>query len=230
MNGLLQKLPSTIVLGTLAAVFLVTCRKHSSIRVRLWVWGWGLVLFHFAVRLLDESGALPHRLTIAADLTLLLSAGISFAVSSSPIAEFPGCRRKLFFLLGTPAFFLSCVAAVGNSMAWLAALAAAVMYFGTIGFFATRGWKSSPLVIGLYSAFALSGVYSSIMAFQGNVEFPVTLALMWMFLLSSVLFVRMYRRISPGAVTTFIGFSGWALVFAISAFHPTFERSVGEFS
>ena len=64
MNSLLQKLPSTMVLGTLAAVFLVTCRKHSSIRVRLWVWGWGLVLFHFAVRLLNESGAIPHRLTV----------------------------------------------------------------------------------------------------------------------------------------------------------------------
>jgi two-component system, NtrC family, sensor kinase len=230
MNGLLQKLPSTMVLGTLAAVFLVTCRKHSSIRVRLWVWGWGLVLFHFAVRLLDESRTIPHRLTVAADLTLLLFAGIAFAVSASPIAEFPGCRRKLFLLLGTPALFLSCVAAVGSTVGWLAALAAAVMYFGTIAFFATRGWKSSPPVITLYSAFALSGIYSVVMAFQGNVDTPVTLALMWMFLLSAILFVRIYRRISPGAVTTFIGFAGWALVFAISAFLPNFEKSIGEFS
>src|SRR4051812_43873833 len=230
MNGLLQKLPSTIVLGTLAAVFLVTCRKHSSIRVRLWVWGWGLVLFHFAVRLLDESGAIPHRLTIATDLTLLLFAGISFAVSSSPIAEFPGCRRKLFLLLGTPAVFLSCVAAAGTSIAWLSALAAAVMYFGTIGFFATRGWKSAPPVLALYAAFSISGLYSVIMAFRGNVELPVTLALSWMFLLSAMMFVRMYRRISPGAVTTFLGFAGWATVFAISAFSPGFEKSVGEFS
>ncbi len=92
------------------------------------------------------------------------------------------------------------------------------MYFGTIAFFATRGWKSSPTVIALYSAFAVSGIYSSIMAFQGNVEFPVTLALMWMFLLSAILFVRMYRRISPGAVTTFVGFAGWALVFAYLRF------------
>src|SRR5437899_10100847 len=130
MNGLLQKLPSTIVLGTLAALFLVTCRKHSSIRVRLWVWGWGLVLFHFAVRLLEESLAVPHGLVLAADLSLLLFAGISFAVSSSPIAEFPRCRRKLFFLLGTPAIFLSCVAAAGTSFAGLSGLAAAVMYFG----------------------------------------------------------------------------------------------------
>jgi two-component system NtrC family sensor kinase len=230
MNDLLQKLPSTMVLGTLAAVFLVTCRKHSSIRVRLWVWGWGLVLFHFAVRLLDESRAIPHRLTIAADLTLLLFAGISFAVSSSPIAEFPGCRRKLFLLLGTPAVFLSCVAATGASMAWISALAAAVMYFGTIAFFATRGWKSAPPVLALYAAFSVSGLYSVIMTFRGNIELPVTLALSWMFLVAAIMFVRMYRRISPGAVTTFIGFAGWATVFAISAFTPGFERKVGEFS
>src|SRR3954451_16875493 len=167
MNGLLQKLPSTIVLGTLAAVFLVTCRKHSSIRVRLWVWGWGLVLFHFAVRLLDESGTIPHRLTTATDLSLLLFAGISFAISSSPIAEFPGCRRKLFFLLGTPAVFLSCVAAAGSSVAWLAAIAAGAMYFGTIIFFATRQWKSSPPVFALYAALATSGVISAVRAFRG---------------------------------------------------------------
>jgi signal transduction histidine kinase len=230
MNGLLQKLPSTMVLGTLAAVYLVMCRKHSSIRVRLWVWGWGLVLFHFAVRLLEEGLAIPHRLTLAADLTLLLFAGISFAVSSSPIAEFPGCRRKLFFLLGTPAVFLSCVAAAGTSVAWISGLAAAVMYFATIAFFATRGWKSSGPVVTLYSAFAASGLYSVIMAFQGNALFPVLLALMWMFLLSAVLFLRMYHRFSPGAITTFIGFAGWALAFAISAFDPSFEKSIGEFS
>src|SRR4051794_27091928 len=87
MTDLLQKLPSTMVLGVLAAVFLVTCRKHSSMRIRLWVWGWGLVLSHFAIRLLDEGVGLPRSLTTAVDLTLLLFAGLSFAISSSPIAE-----------------------------------------------------------------------------------------------------------------------------------------------
>lgn len=230
MNDLVQKLPSTIVLGTLAAVFLVTCRKHSSIRVRLWVWGWGLVLFHFAVRLLDESHAIPHWLTIAADLTLLLFAGIAFAVSSSPIAEFPTCRRKLFLLLGTPAVFLSCVAAAGASLAWISAMAAAVMYFGTIAFFATRGWQRSWHVLALYSAFGISGFYSAIAAFRGNLEFPVTLALSWMFLLAAIMFVRMYRRVTPGAITTFVGFSGWAAVFAISALWPQVAKDIGEFS
>ena len=230
MNDLLQKLPSTIVLGTLAAVFLVTCRKHSSIRVRLWVWGWGLVLFHFAVRLLDESHAIPHWLTIVTDLTLLLFAGIAFAVSSSPIAEFPGCRRKLFLLLGTPAIFLSCVAAAGASLAWLSALAAGVMYFGTIAFFATRGWQRSWYVQVLYAAFAASGFYSAYEAFRGRVESPVTLALTWMLGLSAIMFVRLYRRLSPGAITTFIGFTGWAAVFAASTFQPSFVINIGEFS
>ncbi len=219
-----------MVLGTLAAVFLITCRKHTSVRVRLWVWGWGLILFHFAVRLLEEGAGLPHEFSTAADLTLLLFAGISFSISSSPIAEFPGCRKKLILLLGTPAVFLSCVAAAGATVAWLSALAAAVMYFGTIVFFATRGWKSSPSVLAIYSALAVSGIYSVYRAFTGNVEFPVLLALMWMFLLSAILFVRLYRRLSPGVITTAVGFAGWSLVFAISAFHPSIERAIGEFS
>jgi signal transduction histidine kinase len=230
MTGLLQKLPSTMVLGTLAAVFLVTCRKHSSARIRLWVWGWGLVLSHFAIRLLEEAARLSHSLAVAIDLTLLLFAGIAFAVSSSPIAEFPGCRKKLVLLLGTPAVFLSCVAAVGAPVSWLAALAALLMYFGTIVFFATRGWQSSPWVLALYVALAASGVASSVRAFRGDTEFPVVLALMWMFLLAGILFVSHYRRISPGVVTTLIGFTGWALVFGLSAFMPETEKQIGEFS
>ena len=230
MLGLLQKLPSTIVLGTLAAVFLVTCRKHSSMRVRLWVWGWGLVLSHFAIRLIDEALPVSHSLAMAVDLSLLLFAGIAFAVSSSPIAEFPGCRKKLFLLLGTPAVFLSCAAATGASVGWLGGLAALVMYFGTIVFFATRGWKSSPAVLALYCALAVSGVVSVVQALKGDTDFPVLLALMWMFVLAGILFTRQYRRLSPGVLTAFCGFAGWALVFAIAAFHPEIERVLGEFS
>jgi two-component system, NtrC family, sensor kinase len=231
MNELLQKLPSTMVLGTLAAVFLVTCRKHSSVRVRLWVWGWALVLSHFAIRLLEEGQiGLTHSAAVAIDLTLLLFAGIAFAVSSSPIAEFPGCRKKLFLLLGTPAVFLSCVTAFGASVSWLAALAVLVMYFGTIAFFATRGWQSSPWVLALYVVLAASGIASVVKTFQGKAEFPVVLALMWMFLLAGLLFVFTYHRLSPGVVTTAFGFTGWALVFGLAAFVPEVERYLGEFN
>ena len=230
MTGLIQKLPSTMVLGTLAAVFLVTCRKHTSMRVRLWVWGWGLVLSHFAIRLLHEGQVLPDRISIPLDLSLLLFAGSAFAVSSSPIAEFPGCRRKLFLILGTPAIFLSCVTVAGQGFAWLSALAASVMYFGTIAFFATRGWKSSLPVYTVYAVLAASGLLSVYQIFRGESEFPVVLALMWMFLFAGILFVRQFQRMTAGVLTTFAGFAGWALVFAIAAFAPSVERAIGEFS
>lgn len=230
MNALFQKLPSTIVLGTLATVFLITCRKHSSVRVRLWVWGWGMVLLHFAVRLLREGAAIPPTLATAADLTLLLFAGMAFAVSSSPIAELPASRRKLFLILGTPAIFLSCVAAIGGSLTPLAALASAAMYFGAIAFFVKHGWKSSPVAGVLYFIFVISGLYSALVAFRGDAEFPALLALTWMFLLSAILMAMFSRRISPGTITTFIGFAGWALVFGLAAFDPGFENKVGAFS
>ncbi len=230
MNGFLQQLPSTLVLGTLATVFLITCRKHSSVRVRLWVWGWGLVLFHFAIRILEEPFSVPHQLVVVADLSLLLFAGIAFAISSSPVAEFPACRRKLFLILGTPAVFLSCVAAVGTSLAWLSAIAAAVMYFGTIVFFVTRGWKSSVSAISLYTALAVSGIYSVLRIFGGDVDFPVLLVLTWLFALSAGLFIYSHRRFSPGSVTTLIGFSGWAFVWGLAAFRPSVVIALGEFS
>ncbi|HWR13191.1 MAG TPA: ATP-binding protein [Terriglobales bacterium] len=230
MTGLIQKLPATLVLGILAAVFLVTCRKHSSVRVRLWVWGWGLVLSHFAIRLLEEASRLPRTFIIAADLTLVSFAGIVFVVSSSPIAEFPEYRRKFLLLVGTPAVVLSCVAATGATWWILSALAAMIMYFGPIAFFATCDWRWSPGVLALYGALAASGIASVVQAARGNTEFPALLALMWMFLLSGILFVQHYRRRTPGVITTFLGFAGWALVWAIAAFHPEFEKMLGEFS
>jgi two-component system, NtrC family, sensor kinase len=230
MTGLLEKLPSTMVLGTLAAVFLVTCRKHSSMRIRLWVWGWGLVLSHFAVRLLEEGAGLTRSLTVAIDLTLLLFAGSVFAVSSSPIAELSRYRKRLFLILGTPAVFLSCAAALGSSFGWLAALSVFVMYFGTIAFLAARSWKFSPRVLTVYGALAASAVASIVKALQGDTDFPVLLALMWMFLLAGVLFAFTHRRLSPGVLTTFFGFTGWALVFGLAAFVPSVEKYLGEFS
>lgn len=230
MASLLQKLPATIVLITLAAVFLVTCRKHSSARIRLWVWGWGFVLSHFAIRLLGEVGAIPKFLVLALDTSLLCFAGIAFAVSASPIAEFPACRRKLVLLLGTPAVFLSCAAAYGSNAAWLSILAVCVMYFGTIAFFATRGWRHSVSVLGLYAVVTASGIWSIFRMLHGNVFFPLQLTLCWLFLLSAILFVRAYPRLTSGVVTTTMGFGGWAAVWAITMFMPGLVRALGQFN
>lgn len=230
MTALLEKLPATIVLGTLTAVFLVTCRKHSSARVRMWTWGWALILSHFAIRLFaDTTGVVPHWIINATDSTLLLFGGSAFAVASSPIADFSRCRRKLFLILGTPAVFLSCVAATGVSAWILSGLAAVVMYFGTIVFFATRGWQWSPPVVALYAGLGASGIWSVVEALRGDTELPVLLALMWMFLLAGVLFARSENRISAGVVTTFFGFTGWAMVFALGIYLPSSERAAISF-
>lgn len=230
MTSLLQKLPATIVLVTLAAVFLVTCRKHTSARVRLWVWGWAFILSHFAIRLLGEVGAIPHWFNVSLDTSLFFFAGIAFAVSASPVAEFPSCRRKLTLLLGTPAVLLSCASAYGLRAEWLSIGAVCVMYFGSIAFFATRGWRSSPTALLLYAAFAASGILSISRIFQDQLIFPVNLAMTWLFLISAIQFLRAYPRLTSGVVTTAFGFSGWAAVWAIAAFFPGVIQEMGQFN
>ena len=230
MNSLLQKLPATIVLGTLATVFLLTCRKHSSVRVRLWVWGWGFVLFHFGIRLLAEVHGIRESVGTAIDLSLLCFAGTAFAVSSSPIAEIPHWRRRLALILGTPAVILSCVAGWGTPFPWLSLLAISTMYFGTMVFFISCGWKSSMPVLLLYALLGVSGIWSIARSWQGHLDFPVQLALTWLFLISAIFFLRAYPRLSAGVVTTSFGFAGWACVWAISAFLPQLENALGQFN
>lgn len=230
MTSLLQKLPATIVLVTLAGVFLVTCRKHSSARVRLWVWGWGFILAHFGIRLLGEAVALPAWLIMSVDASFFFFAGISFAVSASPIAEFPSCRRKLSLLLGTPAALLSCAAAYGTKAEWLSIAAVCVMYFGTIAFFATRGWRTSLVVISLYGALALSGILCFFRILHGQLLFPINLSMTWLFLLSAILFLRAYPRLTSGVVTAMFGFSAWAAVWSLAAFFPGVVRAMGSYN
>jgi signal transduction histidine kinase len=60
--------------------------------------------------------------------------------------------------------------------------------------------------------------------------FPVELSLFWLFLLSAILFVRVYPRLTSGVVTTSLGFAGWAAVWAIAAFLPHVEQVLGQFN
>jgi signal transduction histidine kinase len=173
---------------------------------------------------------MPRALSTAADLTLILFAGISFSMAAAPFAESVACRRKLFLVLGTPAVALSCVVAAGREAALISALATTVMYSGAIAFLATRSGRLTAKSLALYAAFALSGVYSVVKVVRGEAEFPVLLALTWMFLLAAILHARIYKRTSPGVITMFAGFAGWALVYGLTAFVPSVTGAFGEVS
>ena len=229
MTSLLQKLPATIVLGALAAVFLATCRKHSSARVRLWMWGWGFILAHFAVRLLADVGGLPLRLSTGIDATLLGCAGIAFVVSVSPLSEIPQERKKLALLLGTPIAVVSCVLATGWPLGWLSALAFAAMYFGCIALFIRLGWRSVQAWL-LYCGLAASGLWSMSAGLAGNLDDPLQLALLWLFLLSAIMVATVYSRPTCAVITTSFGFAGWAAIWALAVFFPKVIDQVGQFS
>jgi two-component system NtrC family sensor kinase len=196
----------------------------------MWAWGWVLILLHFGIRLLEEWLRIPHQLTMATDLILLLFAGISFAVSSSPMAEYAHFRNRLFLLLGTPAVVISFVVAFNPKLWLISAFAAAVMYFGTIGFLASRTSKRSPAALALYFALAVSGLYSIVQALRGDTDFPALMMLAWLFLVAGLLFANTYRRWSTGVILTALGFAGWSAVWALVAFFPGIEVRLGQFN
>jgi two-component system NtrC family sensor kinase len=104
------------------------------------------------------------------------------------------------------------------------------MYFGSIAFFATGGWRSSVGALALYGALAGSGILSVFHIHQGRLLFPVNLGMTWLFLLSAILFLRAYPRLSSGVVTTVFGFIGWSVVWGIATFLPGVVSMMGQYN
>ncbi len=227
MIGLLSRLPSTMMLGTFATVFLIASLRHRSARIRLWAWAWALILLHLAFTLCQELS--PSGWVEGCSYLTLIFAGIAFALSFTHLAQRMRERRTLTLILGTPAVFLSCGVALGPAYAWLSVLATAALFFGTTAWLAYRLKSRSLPMFLVYAAIAVLGALSIVASARGKVQFPIDATLMTLFAFSAISFLRSVRHKSTGRVLTFLGFVGWALAFAAAAFNPAWAKEVGEF-
>lgn len=227
MTGLIQRLPSTLVLGTLATVFLITCRKQNTARVRLWVWSWALILLNLITVLLQDGSDFSNWLRALSDASLLM-ASVAFVISTTPLTKRSRERRQLILILGTPAIILSCVVGAGAGFAWISSIASALFFFGPIVFLASRRRRPSLPVLSVYAVLAVFGLLSIYGSIRGDAQFPIQVALIAMFGFAAVWFYRGVKRWTAGAFLTFVGFAGWSAVLAIAAIDQAMGRTLGD--
>ncbi len=212
----LLKLPTVILLGVLVVIFAALLQQNRTFRFRLWFVGWAIIFVRFVLQLVWRPLGLPTSFYAAIDLASLQIAGIIFMVSVSAIAE--TSRRNLYFLyFGVPitayAFFLT--SNVTSFWAYLALL----LFMGivpTISLIKHSGpTRWNMLMLG--SAW-LTILWSSWKAYQGRPELGFYGFMTWIYAACAVLFYRKYQRMTPGIVTTSIGFIGWAAISPLGHF------------
>jgi two-component system, NtrC family, sensor kinase len=212
------KLPTLILLGALVLIFASVRRQNRTMRFRLWLYAWVMVFARLALFLWLREGRSYTDFVEGVDLTLLVLGALIFMISVSNISERPWARISVFLCVGGPFTAYAFTLAYFPQGHWLFAiyLAFAVL-LGVPHTFYVHGpipWSYSQ------SAFVL-GVcaWSAYQAVTGRPDVGYYSLLSAIFVITAALFVRTYRRLSVGVITSILGFVAWAAV-AVFAFNP----------
>ncbi len=218
MSSLLDKLPTILVLCVLLGIF-VSLRKHGpSCMVRLWIVGWALILAHFIAQAFESSSGWRGEMWNVADLAGLELAGTVFVASTWTAITENRRRLYLFFLLMVPPVLAqSVLAGIPLDLRWPFLATMVAIFFGSTAFLI---WARRPLPRfgqGVAVLLVVIGCWSIRDAWHRNYDTGTLAVLALGFLLAGVNFYRIYRRRSPGVVSTALGFLFWGAVFPVGA-------------
>ncbi len=218
MSSLLDKLPTILVLCVLLGIF-VSLRKHGPSRmVRLWIVGWALILAHFIAQAFESSSGWRGEMWNVVDLAGLELAGTVFVASTWTAITENRRRLYLFFLLMVPPVLAqSILAGVPLDLRWLFLATMVAIFFGSTAFLV---WARRPLPRfgqGVAVLLPAIGCWSIRDAWHRNYDTGTLAVLALGFLLAGINFYRIYRRRSPGVVSTSLGFLFWGAVFPVGA-------------
>src|SRR5258706_1088029 len=213
------KLPTLILLGALVLIFAFVRRQNRTMRFRLWLFAWVLIFARLALFLLFREGLGYGHFLGGFDLSLLLLAALIFMISVSTISENRTARVTLFFGVGLPLVGYAFTLGYHPTGHWIYAVyLALVLLIGVPHTFYQHG--SVPWSFG-QTAFVITllgwSAYQVVIGHPGVGYYTI---LAGIFAITAALFLRTYRRLSPGVVTSVCGFIGWAAV-AVFALNPT---------
>ncbi len=226
MAPLLDKLPTILVLCALLGIF-VSLRKHAmSHSVGLWIVGWAFILVHFVAQPFENGPEWRQDLFGAIDVCGLLLSAVVFTASMIPALVEDRRRLRLYYaLVGAPAFAIVLAASFSADRPWLYVVCLGVSFFGGATLvvrakpkLARSGWT------GLATLLAV-GSWAIAECFRHAYDHAVLVLLATGFALPAIGFARMYRRWSPGVVTTTAGFLFWGSVFPAGALADRFFPS-----
>jgi two-component system, NtrC family, sensor kinase len=218
MNQAMQSLPTVLVLGALVTVFFAVQRKHRSVRVRLWVLGWCLIFVRFAADLVPTHGVLDQFIGTV-QLTGLMLAGFVFLVSVSPVVEHSRPARVLLLQFSVASVTYAALLSWEVKTAWPYVACLTLVFAGSAALIAYAERRAIHAYIVSIGSVVL-GTWGILAALRGNPVSGLYLLLFAGYAGAAIVFVRAYRRWTPGTVATCLGMAAWSGVWAVQLLHP----------
>src|SRR5579875_1521065 len=214
-----------LIIGLLVVLFGSIYRGHATVRLRFWLLGWFFVLIHFGVLLLNPADLMAQRVVEAAAESALCLCGSAFILSSSLVWN-RGWRFLVpALLLSLPPVLLVCTSLAGPE-GHPAAVGAALLTQAALGTVVLRSssdprksqTRARPRVAqGWCAAIVLAGsVWFAREVIRPDYGYGLYAILTELFLINAVLYREDFRRISAGVLSSILGLTAWAAVFAIA--------------
>jgi len=217
------QIPVIILLALLMLAFSYLHRRFRSLRTLMWILGMGCIEFQaflvtFAPRLLqavsvDQRTAASFWIGASAESAILLGV-VLFLASLSPLSFQLGKRRVLFAVPYLIPQLIYVALYYGVSQHPVAPLV--WVYYGLACWAAGAAtiWSLQKGVIPVWLATAVVAfaIFLSVPFFMhGNVYWPLRVLLSANLLMTALLVIYTYRRLSPGVFLTVGGFLAWAV-------------------
>jgi two-component system, NtrC family, sensor kinase len=235
MAELLPGIPTLLILAVLVAIFLWIERQRKSGRTALWVAGWGLYFLHALLDLWRPASPAAASAVLAIDYSAWQLAGIAFVISVSKVSEVPRLRWPVAATMGLPALAYALGLAFHVTSPWLFAFSITVALVGA------AAWRlvleGRPDAFSLFATGALLVLWGTSVTriFQGALMDAFYIALTTVYAFAGLMFIRRYRRLSPGVFTTALGFFTWAALYPMSRWwlqwtaNPLVQHDVWQF-
>jgi two-component system NtrC family sensor kinase len=216
MATLLEKLPTILVLAVLVGIFVALRRHVKSHMLNLWIAAWGLIFIHFITDWLTYTDPNVSLMLVASEVSLLLSA-IFFVASLTSFFENRKLTGALIILFAVPMVTYTTALLYERDWRILYITCSALLFFGLPLFVALLG-KLRRASLAWAPATVITGVVSIIRGWRHQYDFGFLALLTLGFALPGYLYLRRYRRWSPGVVTSAGGFILWGAVFPLGYF------------
>ena len=203
------------VMSVLVTLFTWIYLRDPQQRVGLWMIGWVAIFTHFAAHLMWSFSLLPENWAALFHVATLEIAGVSFVLSVSEVFSTP--RRRLFYIvaMGAPSVvYLICliwtpkqfwIFPILLSASLIAVSVRTVIHYGQRNF-TPYLWL---VILGPYFAWTLLHIL------RGDPDAGISFYLAMYFVVAGVLYMRHYRRFTPGVTTTSVAFIAWGLVWPV---------------
>ncbi|HEY6971754.1 MAG TPA: PAS domain S-box protein [Candidatus Angelobacter sp.] len=215
MSPQLEQIVIFSVMSVLVMLFTWIYIQHRQQRVGLWMLGWIAIFIHFTAELLASFSLLSPNWKNFIKVGTLEVAGISFLLSVSQ-AYTTTRRRILYFLMvGLPAVVYLAFLLWAPQHRWIFP----TLLLGSVGTVVVNSLGHYRLRTFYFYIFLAMPTACAIWAAGRSVSNPRIGLIFYLsnfFILAGLLYMRHYRRFSPGVIFTSVAFVMWGLVFPVA--------------